>query len=65
MSGQELFRALILATGLPEHEIEPELLALMQTRGLTMEKLTLEDVRELLATYLQDVLLEAKSRASG
>ena len=61
MEGMELLRTLVEATGLPPAAVEPELLKLLSQRGLTPESVRLEDVREILAVYLQDVLLEAKA----
>jgi hypothetical protein len=61
MEGLGLLRALIEATGLPAEAVEREIQRLLAARGLAPENITLEDIRELLASYLQDVLLEAKA----
>lgn len=62
--GNALLEMVILATGLPEGEIRRELQTLMQQHGKTAETLTTEDLREIMAEYLQDVLLAAKERHS-
>lgn len=60
MDGSLLFKILIQATGLPADAVEKELLGLMAARGVSIETLTLDELREVLAAYLQDTLLEAK-----
>ncbi len=61
MKGNELLQELIKSTHLPSHLIQDELLRLLQKKGLSAEEISLEDLRNLLSDYLQDVLLEAKS----
>lgn len=61
MEGIGLLRALIEATGLPSHLVEQEITRLADIHGLNPENLTMEDIRELLAVYLQEVLVEAKA----
>jgi hypothetical protein len=63
MDGLGLLRVLIESTGLPPEGIETELRRLIVKHGFSEETLTMEQVREMLAEYLQDVLLEAKSHA--
>jgi hypothetical protein len=41
--------------------VEREVKRLLEARNLRPENLTLEDVREILAFYLQDVLTEVKT----
>lgn len=60
MDGSLLFKILIEATGLPTETVEKELLRLMSARGVSVDTLTLDDLREVLASYLQETLLEAK-----
>lgn len=62
--GTELIQDLIKATGLEEDLISNELDVLSQKAGLKTEDLSLEDLRMILAEYVQDVLLEAKTRFS-
>ena len=61
MEGLALLRVLIQSTGLPMDAVEREIKRLLQARNLRPEDLTLEDVREILAFYLQDVLTEVKT----
>lgn len=63
MEGLALLRVLIEATGLPVDAVERELKKILTQRNLTVENITLDDVRDVLATYLQDVLLAAKKSA--
>jgi hypothetical protein len=58
--GHALLETLILATGLPEQQIRSELQALMSKHGKTAENVTVTDLREMIAEYLQDVLVAAK-----
>ncbi len=62
MEGIGLLRVLVESTGLPNEAVEREIQTLIAKRGMNPDGLTLEDVRELLAAYLQDVLLEAKAQ---
>jgi hypothetical protein len=56
----KIFDLLIEATGLPKDSIQKELTSLLEKRGLTPGDATLDDLREILAHYLQDALIEAK-----
>lgn len=56
-----LLEILIKETGLPEDLIKKELNRLLKKSGLSPDQVTLEILREVLARYLQDVILEAKS----
>lgn len=60
MEGLALVKLLIEQTGLPPEAVERELNKLLAKGNFQREELTLDDVRELLSIYLQDVLLEAK-----
>jgi hypothetical protein len=64
MSGTGLLRILIEATGLPKESLEMEMKRVLSERGLREEDLTLEDLREVIASYLQEALLEAKDSVS-
>ena len=64
MEGLGLLRVLIEATGLPPEAVERELNKILFKRNLTADTLTIEDVRDVLACYLQDVLVEAKAEIS-
>jgi hypothetical protein len=61
MEGLGLLRALIEATGLPQEAVDREINRLCQAHNLTPEHITLDDLRDILAHYLQDVLVEAKA----
>ncbi len=65
MEGLALLRVLIQSTGLPMDAVEREITRLLAARNLRPESLTIENVREILAFYLQDVLLEAKTSMSA
>ena len=62
--GEELLAQIATATGLPAELVKGELLKLIEAAGLQSGTATLEDVRAVLAEYVQDVLLEAKDRFS-
>ncbi len=62
--GNALLETLIFATGLPEGDIRSELQALMAQYGKTPETLTIDELRQLMRDYVQDVLLETKERLS-
>ena len=56
--GEKLVSQISEATGLPG--VEDELNRLVASAGLKPGDVTLEDLRKILAEYLQDVLLEVK-----
>ena len=56
----KLFEVLIEATGLPKDSVQKELTALLAKRGVHPDDATLDDLREVLANYLQEALVEAK-----
>ncbi|MCM2282158.1 MAG: hypothetical protein NDI61_09965 [Bdellovibrionaceae bacterium] len=59
--GEQLLMELIAATGLPQELVTSELNALIKKAGLDPARLSLEDIRLILAEYVQDVLLAAKT----
>lgn len=61
MQGKELIRSLVEATGLPKEPIETELMRLTAKNGFRPEDLEMEELRILLADYLQDVLIDLKT----
>lgn len=61
MEGLGLLRALIEATGLPEEAVDREIQRLCAAQGIDPEEITLDNLRDVLALYLQDVLVEAKA----
>ena len=60
MRGAELLNELSDATGLPEALISEELSRLLDSAGKSPDSVTLDELRDLLAVYLQDVLIDAK-----
>lgn len=62
--GEELFGQVTVATGLPADLVSDELERLLGKAGIKREDLTLEDLRRILAEYVQDVLLAAKEEFS-
>ena len=65
MEGFALVKTLIESTGLPPDAVERELNKLLAKGNFQRDELTLDDVRELLSIYLQDVLLEAKQESDA
>ena len=59
--GENLLQELARATGLPESLVKKELSSLIAQSGKSIDDTTLEDLREILAEYLQDVLSAAKN----
>lgn len=62
--GDKLFRQVTEATGLPKEEITNELAGLLTAAGFHPENMTLDDLRAVLAEYVQDILLAAKEELS-
>ncbi len=63
MEGLGLLNLLIDATGLPKDALETEIQQILEERGFRAETLTLDQVRDVLSVYLQNVLLAAKNSA--
>lgn len=51
---------IISLTGLPKNLVEKELFNIMESKGLSAANLTDADIREILATYMQETLLNLK-----
>lgn len=64
MTGLKLLKDITAATGLPSEGVENELDRLIQAAGIKKENLTLDDLREVLANYMQDILLSAQQEFS-
>jgi hypothetical protein len=62
--GEELFNEVTSATGLPKDVVSDELNRLLAQSGLTKDDMTLDDLRHVLAEYVQDILLNAKHEFS-
>lgn len=56
--GNKLAKAVVAATGLPQAPVEREFNSLLEKHGKNPESLTLEELREVMADYLQTVFLE-------
>ncbi len=65
MEGHNLINKLSVLTGLPEDAVNKELVGLVESYGIRPEELTMSDVRNILADYLQDVLLDAKKELAS
>lgn len=63
--GAALLKEVTEATGLPHEPIADELNRLITTAGLNSDSITLEDLRSVLAEYLQDVMLEVQKEMEG
>ena len=61
--GENLLGTISEATGLPQDMIYDELARLITCAGLQKDYVTLDDLRQILAEYVQDVLLAAKCEA--
>ncbi len=64
MEGIALLKLLIESTGLPTEAVEREIHRLVAKHGIKHTDITLDDVREILTSYLQDTLVEAKADLS-
>ena len=60
MSGMALIEKFSLLTGLPVEGVQKELLRILAAANIPVEELTVDQMRAILASYLQDTLLEAK-----
>lgn len=56
--GNELTNTVVAATGLPTDPVERELNSLIVKHGTNPEEMTLDDLRDIMADYLQTVFLE-------
>ncbi len=59
--GEALIKQLVNHTDLPSQLVEEELIRLIEKAGFKKETVTLENLREVLAEYLQDTLIEMKN----
>lgn len=63
--GANLIKQLITSSGLPEALAQDELSKILARAGKSNDQVTLEELREILAEYLQEVLLSAQKNFSG
>lgn len=61
--GALLIDALVQSSGLPEDYTRKKLLALLSEKGLSASDLTLDELRDVLADLLQDVVAESLKRS--
>jgi hypothetical protein len=62
--GENLLKDVAVATGLPQEMVSEELCRLISKAGLDPADLTLEDLRQVLAEYVQEVLMAAQQEFS-
>ena len=62
--GKKLLSEISEKTGLPQQWVMDELKAMIKQSGYDPDKLSLEDLRLVLAEHLQDILLKAKEQTS-
>ncbi len=63
--GEALIKTVIDCTGIPSDSMAKELDRLIAKAGLQKETLTLDEMRAILAEYLQDTLLDLKNTYQG
>lgn len=63
--GKALIQQITESTGLPENLIQDELQTLMAAAGVQADNVTLDDLRKILAEYMQEVLVAAKEDLAG
>lgn len=61
----EIFNQIVEFTGLPKEEIANELSEILASYGLNPATVTMEQLRDAMSEYLQDVLLEVKNQISS
>lgn len=64
-ANNEIFNQIVEFTGLPKEEIAGELNEILSSYGLNPATVTMEQLRDAMTNYLQDVLLEVKNQISG
>lgn len=55
-----LFEKIVKSTGLPEELVTQDFLKKITDRGFEKSTLTIDQIRDVLADYLQDVILQAR-----
>lgn len=61
--GKKLFDQVTEATGLPNDLVAGELRTLLRQAEIEPENMSLDDLRRVLAEYVQDILLSVKDEA--
>ena len=62
MKSNPLLKQVIQETGLPAELIEPEIINLIKSQNKNIEDISLEDLRNILIKYLQEVLFHCVNR---
>lgn len=57
-----LFDKIVKSTGLPEELITQDFLKKISEKGFEKSTLTLDQIRDVLSEYLQDVILQAREQ---
>lgn len=60
MRGEDLIQYFIKLTGLPEENARKEINELLKRQNKPIQELCVDDLRDLLSQYVQDVILQAK-----
>lgn len=63
--GNGLFELVVSETGLPTAPVRDELAELLEKQGFDAATMTLDQLRLVLADYLQDVFMEAKDQLAN
>ena len=61
--GQNIFSDLISASGLPKPCAEKELSRILSEAGVDPARATLDEIRTVMANYLQDVLMSVQDKS--
>jgi hypothetical protein len=62
MMSNQLIKDLTAATGLPDELITKELSQMLNNKGLAGEDLSIDDLRQVMADYLREVIIHAKNK---
>jgi hypothetical protein len=65
MKGKDLIEAITQTSDIPSDLISKELKTLLSQNNLSENHLTVDQLRELMAEYLQDVFVRAKSQLNN
>jgi len=58
-------KQVVQLSGIPEEQIEPWFAAQIESRGMNPYDLSLDDLREVLADILQDLIMETSGEQSA
>jgi hypothetical protein len=64
MRGKDLLDELLKATALPQESLRMELAQLLSQAKCSQDSVSLDELRQILADYAQEVLLQAQSTFS-